>query len=933
MSIYTQNSLGYLGFFVNFIFSQHLFSTFNNNFAEAKGLRGLASSPTTTNSPSATPTATPSPSSTPVSKIFSAPVNYNTGVTPAGIAKGDFNKDGSLDIAVASSNSNAVSVFIGKGNGAFNAAVNYGVTYRPYGITVSDLDKDGNLDIAVICQDAAFIAILFGKGDGTFFTAQTFPVASYGTSIVAGDFDGDNYPDIAALSLSNSASILKNNGNRTFQLYNSVNIAGTQLREIRTGDFNHDGFLDLASVSFNDRSLIISMGNGNCTFQPQKNYTTGNMSPLGLTINDFKGDSHLDIGMSSANSTITGVAMVFLNYGNGSFASFTQYNAHYQSQKIDSMDVTGDGIVDLVVTNLNSNDISVLPGVGNGDFFTSQNYTVRGSGAFDITLGDINNDGRIDAITTNSGSHTISVLINALTFPVSSSPSPSIKITPSTSPSSTTTKSVTNSVTPSITSTATSTITSTASITNTKTNTPTPTPTPSITPSASSAPVFPIKQVVYFSSSNEAFALNKFGSQTLASSPLRSDPSNFSNSSASNFSCQDAGNFQGSGNSYLIAKPTNSNNTGTVNIFNTNSALKIGGGISLQYFSTDKSANAIVINGNAQGDLLGFSTSSIDINDDHLTDILMSSPGANNKIGKVQLFLGNNLSILSSNGCFGFTFSGSYYGSLLGFSTTMIADVTNNNLNKIVIGAPGTSHGIGAITIIYNIKSCFDHSQSTPKSLSIDQGYTIFATSSTGLAYFGSSVAGGDFDGNGYIDLLVGAPGYNNGRGAFYFLPGGEKGLGLTADLVAPYQVTSSFGGTLIQGLNSKEYAGFTVYNIGDINGNGRDDAAISAPGSNKIYLVEWDTNPKISAAISNINRDNTGTLCYIESVGDKNGDGYNDFTVSSSFATFLIFGNSNISAINLDVSSLPSTQGIVLSEHSPNIDCEFRLSLLGLEI
>src|SRR5581483_507191 len=51
--------------------------------------------------------------------LFGSPVNYNVGTNPQALAVEDFNKDGKLDIAVANSGSNAVSILLGKGDGAF----------------------------------------------------------------------------------------------------------------------------------------------------------------------------------------------------------------------------------------------------------------------------------------------------------------------------------------------------------------------------------------------------------------------------------------------------------------------------------------------------------------------------------------------------------------------------------------------------------------------------------------------------------------------------------------------------------------------------------------------------------------------------------------------------------------------------------------------
>ena len=77
--------------------------------------------PTPTPAPIPTPTSTPTPIPTPPSGCsapsFAAAVNFGTGDQPLTVATGDFNADGKLDLAVANSGSNNVSVLLGNGDG------------------------------------------------------------------------------------------------------------------------------------------------------------------------------------------------------------------------------------------------------------------------------------------------------------------------------------------------------------------------------------------------------------------------------------------------------------------------------------------------------------------------------------------------------------------------------------------------------------------------------------------------------------------------------------------------------------------------------------------------------------------------------------------------------------------------------------------------
>ena len=83
------------------------------------------------------------------------------------VAIGDFNGDGSPDVAMATG-MGSVAVFLGTRKGLFQPAINFPVeigSSPPGGIKTADVNGDGKQDLVVALQDA--IAILLGNGDGT----------------------------------------------------------------------------------------------------------------------------------------------------------------------------------------------------------------------------------------------------------------------------------------------------------------------------------------------------------------------------------------------------------------------------------------------------------------------------------------------------------------------------------------------------------------------------------------------------------------------------------------------------------------------------------------------------------------------------------------------------------------------------------------------
>jgi hypothetical protein len=182
----------------------------------------------------------------------------------SGIAVGDFNEDGILDLAISGqtciesvSGDLPLAIFLGNGDGTFTAATMQPVTslVEPVGVFAADFDGDGILDLAVVDPHVSSLVILHGNGDGTFNQLSGEPAASSASSVSTSDINGDGKLDLI-VSTSSGNSLYLGNGNGTFQ--NALTIpAPPNSAFLGVADFNGDGHPDLSFTTSQGISVLL----------------------------------------------------------------------------------------------------------------------------------------------------------------------------------------------------------------------------------------------------------------------------------------------------------------------------------------------------------------------------------------------------------------------------------------------------------------------------------------------------------------------------------------------------------------------------------------------------------------------------------------------------------------------------------------------------
>jgi hypothetical protein len=340
------------------------------------------------------------------------PIGITVGGSPDGVAVGDLSGNHLDDIVVANANG-TVTVLLSNGNNTFRAPETLSVGATPVGVAVGDFNGDGKLDI-VTANSNGTVTVLPGRGDGTFGARLTSTAGGTLTSVAVADFNHDGKPDLV-VGNSRGLDILLGNGDGTFQLNQTVTFSRTihgltfvfAVNSVATADLRSDGKQDVVALS--GQGLAVLLGNGDGTVQSPAFLNSGG-SAASFVVGDFNGDGKPDIAAGNAAGYQTPPALSFLaGRGDGTFAAPVVMTIGESASFLAAGDFRGDGKLDLVpATSQGGNTVGVLLGNGNGTFATAPVVTGPAIPT-SIAVGDFNGDGKPDLVTSGGN---VAVLLN-----------------------------------------------------------------------------------------------------------------------------------------------------------------------------------------------------------------------------------------------------------------------------------------------------------------------------------------------------------------------------------------------------------------------------------------------------------------------------------------------------------------------------------------
>jgi len=332
---------------------------------------------------------------------FERPVPYSTGsFAPNGVALGDLNGDGRLDVVVANADvSGTVAVLLGNGDGTLQTAVTYPAGAYPEFVILADFNGDGHLDVAVgnrAIGGSGWVSILLGNGNGTLRPPVSYGPFADAFSLAAGDFNKDGALDIAVGDTS-SGSLLLGNGDGTFRTGSPIGASNAVFFAV--ADFNGDGNLDLVSADNSANTIQLLTGNGNGTFRLKSSYLVAT-PPIALVAADFNGDGIPDFAAADEAVNNAGSNVTVFESSVGGYVK-RKYSYGDEPRLIVAADINQDGKIDLVTENEFNGTVDLFMNSGNGAFRSPIVLRDGGITAASVAAGDLNGDGKPDIVVTD----------------------------------------------------------------------------------------------------------------------------------------------------------------------------------------------------------------------------------------------------------------------------------------------------------------------------------------------------------------------------------------------------------------------------------------------------------------------------------------------------------------------------------------------------
>ncbi|MBM9498666.1 Ig-like domain-containing protein [Leptospira sp. 201903071] len=321
------------------------------------------------------------------------------------------------------------------------------------------------------------------------------------------------------------------------------------------------------------------------------------------------------------------------------------------------------------------------------------------------------------------------------------------------------------------------------------------------------------------------------------------------------------GDLNGDGYSdVIVGAPAANTNTGRVYAFYSSGSSGVN--ISFVSFASVK------IDGAVSSERFGFALETADVDGNGYSDLIVGAPYSSTNTGKVYVFHSTgtpgivDTSAATANVILAGSATNEFFGSAL-----VAGNVNGDIYSDVVVGAYGYSAQKGRVSIFHGSSAGIG-------------AVSSLITNSGGSGQFGFSLTLADVSGDGYADLIAGAPFLNSAKGHVVVFVSSTTPAGI---------LSGGLGGAnfIIQGTVISDHLGYTVA-ARDLDLDGRADLILNstpnspAQGIVYVYMTPFPSYTDTSTATLTMTGPMGDLYGWGLSTGDVNGDGYGDLYVGS---------------------------------------------------
>lgn len=320
----------------------------------------------------------------------------------ANVSMGDLDGDGDLDLVLAKGRHTPIldRVLLNDGKGGFVASDLGPTADRTYTAALADLDGDGDLDVVTSNDRPDKKLVYLNNGKGQFTAAGSWGMPQWSTRNAAlADLNGDSKADVIAANRMEASFVCLNDGKGRF-VSDCIRIPAESATSIVPGDFDADGFIDLAVPSRDGGQSRVYFNDGKAGFARTLPFGPPDSAARVGAAADFNADGALDLAVGDERAASM---VVYVNDGKGRLtAGFHVADKARTPYAIAAGDLNGDDRPDIVF-GYTSGPHSVFFNDGTGRRFTEVRFGDEKGSAYGFALGDVNGDGLADIAMARSG--------------------------------------------------------------------------------------------------------------------------------------------------------------------------------------------------------------------------------------------------------------------------------------------------------------------------------------------------------------------------------------------------------------------------------------------------------------------------------------------------------------------------------------------------